>query len=425
MTSQFRYHPQRVLRVTASVLLSVVACASIAGAQDPQVPDSNVQEQAPRPRDGTSYLTPEPDRLQRTLTWIGSKLDPSAAPRDGFYPQFGGMIYGAGFSIGPGFRHHVFGDRAVIDVSAAMSWRRYRAMNAQLAWPRLLDDRLSLGAQVTYQDFTRINYFGIGNDSLKSDRTDYRLSDVDALGFATVRANRWLSISGRAGVLRRLDIEQGTSTVYPPVGERFDEITAPSLVRQPNYAHADVAVEADTRDVRGYPNRGGRYRLSMAAYHDQSFSRYSFRRIEADGAQYLPIGPSVVALRGRVALTQDAMQDTAFYLLPALGGANSLRGYSDYRFRDRDLLLLTTEYRWPILRMADVAVFYDAGAVAADARSLTRRMHTDYGLGVRVHSDRYMVVRLDVARGGEGTRANLTFTAPLGLSNRTVAPYVP
>jgi hypothetical protein len=42
-----------------------------------------------------------------------------------------------------------------------------------------------------------------------------------------------------------------------------------------------------------------------------------------------------------------------------------------------------------------------------------------------VHSARYMVVRLDVARGNEGTRASVTFNAPLGLPNRTVVPYVP
>jgi hypothetical protein len=411
--------------VSASVLLSVVAFAAIAGAQEPPVPDCSAQERVPRPPDGTSYLSPAPGRMQRTLSWIGSKLDPPSAARDGFYPELGGMITGSGLSIGPGFRHHLFAERAVIDVSAAMSWRRYRAMHAQLAWPRLMNDRLSLGAQVTYQDFTRINYFGIGNESLERDRTAYRLNDVDVLGFATVRANRWLSISGRAGMLRGLDVERGTGTIHPSIGDRFDEITAPSLVRQPNYAHADIAVDADTRDVPGYPSRGGRYRLSMAAYHDQSFRRYSFRRVEADAAQYLPLGRSVVALRGRISQTRDARQDTPFYLLPSLGGADSLRGFADYRFRDRDLLMLNAEYRWPIFPVADVAVFYDAGTVAADARSLTRRMHTDYGLGVTVHSARYMVVRLDVAQGNEGTRASVTFNAPLGLPNRTVVPYVP
>jgi hypothetical protein len=36
-----------------------------------------------------------------------------------------------------------------------------------------------------------------------------------------------------------------------------------------------------------------------------------------------------------------------------------------------------------------------------------------------------MLVRLDVARGEEGTRALVSFSAPLALPNRAIAPYVP
>jgi len=147
---------------------------------------------------------------------------------EGFYPELGGMINGAGFSLGPGFRQGLFGDRMMVDASAAISWRRYKMMQSQVSWPRLVNDRLELGGQVKYQDFTQVNFFGIGNDSLKSSRTDYRLKDIDTLGFATVRPNTWLAITGRAGALRRVDIERGTSTRYPATQDIFDEISAPS-----------------------------------------------------------------------------------------------------------------------------------------------------------------------------------------------------
>jgi len=185
-------------------------------------------------------------------------------------------------------------------------------------------------------------------------------------------------------------------------------------------------VTADTRDVAGYPMSGGRYRLSVAQFHDQTFGQSSFRRVEADAAQYIPIRRTVVALRARVDLSQTGDGQTVpFYLLPALGGANSLRGFLDYRFRDRDLLMLNAEYRWPLARVIDAAAFYDAGTVAPEASELTRRFHRDYGLGVRVHSATHMLVRLDVARSTEGTRALLTFSTPLALPNRSVAPFVP
>ena len=59
-----------------------------------------------------------------------------------------------------------------------------------------------------------------------------------------------------------------------------------------------------------------------------------------------------------------------FYLLPSLGGHNTLRGYTDYRFHDRNLLGANVESRWALFRHVDAAVFADAGNVAARAKDL-------------------------------------------------------
>ncbi len=410
---------------SACVLWFAAAWATSVVAQE-SGPGVLSADRAPKANAGEETMASAPSWLANTFSWAVAKVDAQSAPRDGFYPELGGMIGGAGIAVGPGFRHHLFGDRAIVDVSAALSWRRYSMMKSQITWPGLMHDRLSVGARVSYQDFKQINFFGIGTDSLKDQRTDYRLKDVDAIGFASVRANTWLSISGRAGVLRRLAIDRGTSTLYPSIEIQFDDTTAPSLTRQPGYLHGDLALDADTRDVPGYPSRGGRYRLSIAAFHDQTFASYSFRRIEADAAQYIAIGRTVLAVRARMDVSQTANgQDIPFYLLPSLGGSSSLRGYSDYRFRDRDLLMLNAEYQWPLFRAADAAVFYDTGSVAPAVGGLTRHFHGDYGVGVRLHSARHMMVRLDLARSHEGTRAVFTFTAPLALPKSTVVPYVP
>ena len=409
----------------ACLLAAALACGCAASAVAQDGPSAGETQSAPavQPREIAGAAQ---SGLGRAIDWAESRMDGRSAPRDGFYPEMGGMIPGAGFSAGPGYRHQLAGTGALVDASMAMSWRRYSMMQARITWPRLLNDRVSAGGQIKYQDFTQIDYFGIGGDSLKDDRTDYRLTDVDVLGFATVHATPWLSITGRSGVLGRVHGGPGLSTLYPSTGTRFDERSAPGLTRQPSYLHTDVAVDVDTRDVPGYPARGGRYRLSMAAFHDQDFAQFSFRRVEADAAQYVPLGRSVLSLRGRMGVSQTgAGQEIPFYMLPALGGSSSLRGYLDYRFRDRDLLLVDAEYRWPIARRIDAAVFYDAGTVAPGAGDLTRHLTADYGLGVRLHSATHLLARLDVARGREGTRALLSFSAPLALPKSTIAPYVP
>jgi outer membrane protein assembly factor BamA len=404
----------------AIVLMAVCACAASAHAQEPRpadVPQMPVLTQTPQKASGT---------LTRAYIWAETRIDGASPASDGLFPEFGGIIPGGGLSAGPGYRHRLFGDRAIVRASAAVSPRRYTMMRSDIEWPQLLHHRLSLGGQVKYQDFTQINFFGIGSRSLKSDRTDYRLKDLDALAFGTVRLTPWLSVTGRAGVLQRLAIDRGLSTLYPSTAERFDDSGAPGLTQQPNYVHADVAIDVNTLDRPGYPSSGGRYRASVATFHDRDLARYSFRRFEADAAQYVPLGRSVLAFRGRIDVSQTGPgQDVPFYLLPSLGGSNSLRGYFDYRFRDRDMLLMNAEYRWPILRRVDAAVFYDAGSVASASHLLSRTIYTDYGAGLRLHSATRMLVRLDVARGAEGTRALVSFSTPLALPNRTVAPYVP
>jgi len=183
MTNHFKAHDSRIGCILAFSIAALCARTANAIAQETgtsggQQPPSTVSEEQVNVN-----AVAEPGRLMRAFSWAETQIDNHLGARDGWYPELGGMIPGAGVSAGPGYRHHLFGDQAVLDASAAISWNGYRMMRSQLTWPRLMNDRLLIGGQVKYQDFTQINFFGIGNTTLKSDQTDYRLKDVDALGF--------------------------------------------------------------------------------------------------------------------------------------------------------------------------------------------------------------------------------------------------
>jgi outer membrane protein assembly factor BamA len=140
--------------------------------------------------------------------------------------------------------------------------------------------------------------------------------------------------------------------------------------------------------------------------------RFGFRRIDAELQQFLPLLKEhwVLAFRGVVRSTnvEDA-QAVPYYLLPTLGGARMHRGYSDFRFQDRHVMLLSGEYRWLPSRVLDMALFVDAGKVARERRDLDfNGLKTAYGIGFRLHGPTFTPVRLDVARGDEGIRVHLT-----------------
>jgi outer membrane protein assembly factor BamA len=98
-------------------------------------------------------------------------------------------------------------------------------------------------------------------------------------------------------------------------------------------------------------------------------------------------------------------------MMPDLGGSHTLRGYPAWRFRDRNRMLLTGEYRWTAGPLVDMALFVDAGKVAPRARDLNLRdLKATYGVGMSLHTPVSTLTRIEVARTGEGTSLVLSFS---------------
>ena len=428
--------PHRSLQgvpVIVALLLLVGVMTSTALAQDrtPRL------EETSGPSASQSGLLTEPSFITKALNRADIALTQGGEPRDGFYPELGNMITGSGWiSAGPGYRHHLFNGHAIVNASSAVSWNFYKMAQARFELPHLAKDHLTVGSQVIYQDLLRVNYFGLGNDSLKSNRSGYRLDETDVLGYATVRTTPWLSVSGRFGWIHQAELSTmtGWSVTYPNTLDVFSDATAPGLTRQPAFLHGDVSVAADTRDYPGHPTRGGLYRVTATSYADQNYGKYSFRRYEAEAAQFVPLVEDkwILALHAwEVFSDTSGGNQVPFYLLPSLGGKNTLRGYYDYRFHDRDLQVLNAESRWGLFTHVDIALFADAGKVASVASDLDfRHLRTSYGAGLRVHNRTSTVGRLDIGHSTEGWRVVFKINDPFKRSTlsggRTeVIPFVP
>jgi outer membrane protein assembly factor BamA len=388
------------------------------------------------PAASQSGLLDEPAVLTSVINRTDSEGNQGAEPKDGLYPELGNMITGSGWvSVGPGYRHHLFDDRAIVDVSAAVSWNFYKMAQGRFELPHLANDHLTLGSQAMYQDMLQVNYFGIGSNSLESNRSGYRLHETDVSGYATVRTTPWLSVSGRFGWIHQGDLSTmtGWSVTYPNTLAIFSDATAPGLTQQPAFLHGDVTVAADTRNHSGHPTSGGLYRVTASSYSDRNYGKYSFRRYEAEAAQFVPVVEEkwVLAFHAWEVFSDTSSGNTVpFYLLPSLGGKNTLRGYYDYRFHDRDMQVFNAESRWALFTHVDAAIFADAGKVASVASDLDfKHMRTSYGAGIRVHNRASTLGRLDFGHGAEGWRVVFKISDPfkrVTLSGReAVVPFVP
>jgi len=405
---------RRMLPVAALATLASFVLAAPAPAQQPPSPPAAPQA---------------PGGITRAIGWASTTFAGPAG--DGWYLELGHMPPGAGLLRGgPGYRHHLFDGRAVVDASAAVSWRRYSMARAAVEWPVAADQRVALVGSAVFKDAAQVNYFGVGARSDENAKTDYRIRSVDVSGAARIHLTETIAAIGGGGLLTGVDIGHGTSGQVPSIEQRFDATSAPGLAGAPRYVHADVGIERDTRDLPDYPSRGGFYRVQATSFRDVEGTGQGFRRLDAEAIRYLRLyhDKTGLAVRGRVTLSQTADGNTVpFYLLPTLGGSDTLRGYSDYRFRDRNAALLDVEYRWRVFSLMDAALFTDAGTVAPAARDLLHdRWSRDYGFGVRLHSEQRSLARIDVARGAEGMRVVFTMAAPFGSSHpRSPTPYVP
>jgi outer membrane protein assembly factor BamA len=324
----------------------------------------------------------------------------------------------------------------VVDASAVVSWNLYRAAQGRFELPHLAHDRLTVGAQVMYQDALHVNYFGLGNDSLESDRSGYRLNNTDVLGYAAVRMAPWLSVSGRFGWIHQPDLSTATGPrlTIANTTDLFNGISAPGLGTQPSFLHGDVSVAADWRDHAGHPTNGGFYRAAAASYSDRDAGIYSFRRYEVEASQFIPLFTKkwILALHGWEVFSDTTSGHVVpFYLLPSLGGQNTLRGYSDYRFHDANMQAFNAESRWPLFAHVDAAVLVDAGKVAPRAGDLDfKHLKRSYGAGLRVHNATSTLARLDIGHSTEGWRVFFKISDPFKRSTpasgrSAVIPFVP
>jgi hypothetical protein len=395
-------------------------------------------QEAPRPipTHDKSVVFAEPRAITFALDFAGGFLgDGNGEDKDGFYPAFGRIVTGAGWiSIGPGYRHRVFGDRALVDGSAAISWRAYKLAQARFEFTDLANSRIVLGTQVLWQDLTQVHYFGVGPDSSVDARSEYRLKTSDVVGYASYRPRRWLSVGASGGRLDGPTISAPTGPFdrgYPDARLTFPDDTAFALARQPAFAHGRLSVTADTRNYPDHPSRGGLYEAAWARYADLDLGMFSFSRYEAEGAQFVPFFNEglVLAVHGWTVLSGTADgQIVPVYLMPSLGGTSTLRGYPNYRFHDRNLLVTTAEARVALTMHVDTAFFVDGGSVAPRVEDL-RIANASYGIGFRLHTHKRTTMRLDIAHGREGWGASFSLNDPFRLRRllrRTAAvPFAP
>jgi len=358
----------------------------------------------------------------------------------GLYLRFNNnMSTGSGFA--PGLRYWKPGfTRRGLDFQAAGAWsfRGYQAYTLQLGQIQRKGKIFSLEpvgtgpafqfdemepkeagffafADLNYRNFPQEDFFGIGPDSKEENRTDYRLEDMSYDAVAGWQINRWIGAGIRVGYLQ-VNTDPGTDSRFPNTHDLFTEATAPGLAQQPDFIDVSTGVMLDYRDRPGNPHKGGMIGVYFSRFDQREGGSYEFNRLVADIRQFIPLFSEQRTLALQLygsADSPDAGAQVPFYLMPTLGGSESLRGFREFRFRDKRVLYFSSEYRWEASAAIELAAFYDTGKVFADRSDFAfEHLEKSFGGGIRLKTPRAVVMRIDVGRSREGTRFFFKFAGP-------------
>lgn len=392
-------------------LAFVLLCAPTgAAAQDTvPVPDS--------PNEPKGFMA-EPALITRVALWADRHLGKGDL-NNGFYVERGKMIPGAGWlSAGPGYRKWFGRDTVLLDGSAGYSWNGYKTAQVRVELPKFAKSRLALGADVRWMDYGNIDYFGVGPDTLESSLTQFGITATHIAARATLRPTTWFDIDAQVGLLSP-SLKDGALGRAMPAAD------------QPTFVPSEVSLTIDTRNFPNHPTKGLLLRGAASHYEDRDSGAFTHQRVEGEMAGFIPMAGERVVLMVHswiVSTPRDNATSVPFYLLPSLGGSHSLRSFTDYRFHDRNMLVANAELRLAMLTHVDLALFTDAGNVAARVHDLNLDKQS-YGAGLRFHTRRQTFARVDVAQGSEGWRVLLRLTDPFALSRlerrAAVVPFVP
>ena len=348
----------------------------------------------------------EPPKLQRILFRMEDEYLVQRvlnAPR-GAFVWFGGLPTGSGLAAGPAYRYT---GQATTTIWGTLSTHRYWEIGGTLAFPRLASGRAFAEVALRRREFTQEDFFGLGPASTPDTEANFALRETTVSATAGVAPAWWLRASGTVEY-RSPRPGPGRDPDEPSVEALFPDLPGFTPAEPVDYVRvgARVALNATGRPF-GSP-LGGLHAVGYDRYADLGPGIFSFNRWEADLRQYVPVAglTRTLALRAHyVSLVPDAGHDVPFYLQPTLGGPDSLRGLAAYRLRDRNALLLQSEYRWDVNAFVGGVLFYETGSVARRPRDFRIKEFTqDYGAGVRFGFLTTVSLRIEAVFGaGEGT----------------------
>jgi hypothetical protein len=403
------------------LLAALLAWPTPAAAQSADPGEISAQNETPTTRQEIRQRQREEKRGELTPYTVSagearaSRLETFRLPRrifakgfGGFRPVVGGMPSGSGFVFGGGYIGGYNSELIQFTANARYSTRGYSAFDTGIIFPTPAS-RLPVQAHVRAEvrDLTSLRFYGLGPESSESGRSTYSLEDQAIEAGVTATATRFVEMGATT---RWMTAEVGPGAAETSLEQLFDPFETTGFGTKTDYLVYGGHLVLHLRDAHISPSAGVSIRVDAARYDDTDGDLFDFTRVVGDVQAQIPLGyrNRILALRVRSSNSVgENGGEVPFYLMETIGGANSIRGFREYRFRGGRNLVVNAEYRWEVWTYVDFALFYDAGKVFSDGDELDfNDLKSGYGFGIRGHAPGGTVFRIDLAQSNEGFKVH-------------------
>jgi len=256
---------------------------------------------------------------------------------------------------------------------------------------------LSFDIKAEYDKYLVYHFFGLGQSSRESDRTEFTFEKKEL----QLRVGRGVNphfiieahyVLKNVAYLNVEDDKPFTSELQE-VGSEFSPFMT-------------VLFRYDTSNSQVHPQTGHRFVVQndiAARFLGTRKTRY--HRLTLDCRKYFLLFGQKDVMAFRLLVQKIAGSHVPLSELSSLGGGSemaTLRGFALNRFLDKGKLLAMAEYRFPLWRRLGSVVFLEAGSVWPSwSRMNLGQPVVDFGFGLRYYL-RNFVVRFDTGFSDEG-----------------------
>ena len=300
-------------------------------------------------------------------------------------------------------------------VDTGFNQRVERNFDAEYQIGRLREQRWSVNYSFIYDRSGTPRFYGVGNESLRIDETNYTNGNV--LGQVQVGLNlthEWqLLYTAR---FQSDDVTPGTLAGIASIQTRFGRILGVGTNEQ---VLNRMSIVYDTRDDLVVPSHGMEWvAYGGAAARHGLLNDSMYDEAGLDGRDFWPVAEGTV-LATHVALRYlPTSHEVPFWALSSIGGGTSqvggeqpLRGYGEGRFYDRNSFSTSVEVRHTVLSFdavttkveVEMAPFLDLGRVFSRTNTDPfEQLHHVFGVGFRGIARPFVVGKVDIGYGSEG-----------------------